>query len=645
MTIGVPERSAQVREPTGDPTVRIVAYLVVGAVFVAATVLAVGIRTEGDISDLLKGPDDYMHLVQTIDWLDGQGWTDTVQRRLNPPHGVAMHWSRLADIPAAAVIRVTEPWFGRTRAVYLAATFVPPFLGALFAASFLWAAVSLLPGRPEHVPVLMVGTPVYALLAFLPGRVDHHGIQLALTTLIVGLLARSLEPGGSRAAGVLGIVGGASLAVGLETLPFVGAAAVILGLDWTLRGGESAKRLAIFGAAASATTLALLPLTVPSSEWMTVVCDRMSLPHASLAAVALAVGTGTMFLARLRPAAAWSTRLAAAGGIGLAGLALVATVFPQCAGSPYASLSAEIRYWFKEVEETASILELFRATPGVAVSFIVTPLCALAFLTWQRVRSDASTEPLWIANLVFVLVGVGLLIWQLRAAPYAGLVSSLALVPFAATVNERADRLERTLARLGVKVCVPMFCVAAIVLPQRISLTDSLPATKPPDPGCEVHAVLGALTDPEGLGAERRIIAAPIDKGPEILLRTRHAVLAGPYHRNAQGLADNRLIFAGTEEQALATVRARGVDAVLFCRKYVRMTTHADRPAFLNDRLGAGRPPWWLIPVAHDADMGLYRVHPAASAPPGLREGAQSAFRDRVMTPIAARLAASRNNA
>ena len=592
------------------------------AAFVVGAALAIGIRTEGDISRLLKGPDDYLHLVQTIDWLDGQGWTDTVQRRLNPPHGVAMHWSRLADLPAAAIIRVTEPWFGRTRAVYLAATFVPPILGALFVVSFLWAALSLLPDRPEHVPLLMVGTPVYALLAFVPGRIDHHGLQLVLTTLVVGLLARSLEPGRTWAAGMLGIVGGASLAVGLETLPFVGGAAAVLALAWALRGDGSAKRLAIFGAAATATVLALIPLTVPKSEWTTIACDRLSVPHAALATVALSVGAGAMYLLRLRPTSTRATRLTVAGGIGVAGLALVAAAFPRCAGGPYADLSAEVHYWFDGVKEARSILELFSSAPWIAVSFAVMPFVALAFLIWDRMRSDGPVDPLWMASLAHVLVGAGLLTWQLRAAPYAALVSSLALVRIAAMVNERADRFERTPARMGVRLCVPLFCVAATVLPLRYSPTVSDHVSGASDSRCEVRTVLAALIDPAGLGAEARVIAAPIDKGPEILLLTRHSVLAGPYHRNAQGLADNRRIFAGTEKQSLAMVRARGVDAVLFCRMYARTTTYPDRPAFLDDRLGSGRPPWWLLPVAHDADMGLYRVHPAVRSPTGNGEGA-----------------------
>ena len=153
--------------------------------------LSLGVGREGDVSALLRGPDDFMRLVQVADWLDGQGWSDTVQRRLNPPAGVAMHWSRLADVPLAAVIGLSEPWLGRDGAVYLSALLVPPLLGGLFAALFLGAAFAVIPGQRAHVPILMIGTLLYPLREFVPGRVDHHGLQLVLTTLSVCLLIRA----------------------------------------------------------------------------------------------------------------------------------------------------------------------------------------------------------------------------------------------------------------------------------------------------------------------------------------------------------------------------------------------------------------------------------------------------------------------
>ena len=594
----------------------------VSSVLVFAVLLSVGLGREASVPALETGPDDFMRLVQVMDWLDGQGWSDVVQRRLNPPAGVAMHWSRLADLPLAAVIRLTEPWFGRGEAVYLAALLVPPLLGGLFAGLFLWTAVALLPDRSAALLIPMVATLFHPLLQFRPGRVDHHGLQLVLTALAIGLLLRALESGRSRAAVGLGVAGGTSLAIGLETLPFLGAATISLSLVWTVRGGRAAMSLTIFGLALTGTALALLLLTLPDPDWTA--CDRLSPAHVALTAIVPAAGLGSLGLARLRPGLAWPVRLVIVGGIGIAGLVLAATAFPQCAARPFAHLPAEVRYWFERVNEAYSLLEFFHRKAGGAVSIVILPLVALVSLVWQRVRSADRAAPGWIVLVVLMLSSLTLMAWQIRGAAYAGLVASLALMPFAAAMNERADRLEisnvrRLFVRVGLRGWVPVLCLLAVILPQPLLQPASSRPANEQTSECDVSApavrsVFVALNDPAGLGSEARTIAAPIDLGARILFLTRHRVLAAPYHRNTQGLSDNRRIFAGTEEDALATVRARNVEAILFCRKFVPITTYADHPAFLNERLGAGRPPWWLVPITHSEDMGLYRVHPAARA-------------------------------
>ena len=56
--------------------------------------------------------DDAMRLVEVRDFLAGQGWFDLTQYRLSPPDGVPMHWSRLIDLPLAALIGALTPPLG-----------------------------------------------------------------------------------------------------------------------------------------------------------------------------------------------------------------------------------------------------------------------------------------------------------------------------------------------------------------------------------------------------------------------------------------------------------------------------------------------------------------------------------------------------
>ena len=57
-------------------------------------------------------PDDALRLVQVRDLLAGQSWFDLHQYRVAAPEGVAMHWSRLVDVPIAAVILLLKPLLG-----------------------------------------------------------------------------------------------------------------------------------------------------------------------------------------------------------------------------------------------------------------------------------------------------------------------------------------------------------------------------------------------------------------------------------------------------------------------------------------------------------------------------------------------------
>src|SRR6185436_10904859 len=74
--------------------------VLVGIVWLA-TVAAYLATSLGRGSDL--STDDAMRLVEVRDFLAGQGWFDLTQYRLAPP-GLPMHWSRLIDLPLAALI-------------------------------------------------------------------------------------------------------------------------------------------------------------------------------------------------------------------------------------------------------------------------------------------------------------------------------------------------------------------------------------------------------------------------------------------------------------------------------------------------------------------------------------------------------------
>ena len=570
-----------------------------------------GLGDDGGIGGLLRGPDDFTRMAQVVDWMDGQGWYDLVQRRIDPPEGVAMHLSRLADLPLAAAILMAEPWLGRAKALEAAALVVPPLLGGLFVGLFCWAAAPLVGHRRTLPLVLMVPALMVPIGQFHPGRVDHHGLQLLLAALAIGLLLRVLESNRSRTGASLGAAGGASWAIGLETLPLVAAIAVALGLAWALRGVRAsalgAFGMGLFGAAATG-----LMLTLPPMDWAAAQCDRLSIAQLALAALVLTAGCGALLLERQLPQCGPMPRTALLGGLGMAGLASVAGLLPICVIAPYAGLPDELRYWFGSVAEAQSLLSLLAATPGNAIAMATLPLAALAFAGAQAMRPGSRDDRRWMALAALLLATGAAMAWQVRSAPQAGLAAAVALVPLAAEVNRRATDFTTLLGRLAARLSLPIFCLALLTAPQWTARTFATPA-RPPEEPCELQPALAVLNDPGEFGATPRTIAAPIDLGPELLLLTAHSVLAAPVHRNVRGLRDHRRLFGGTEQEARGIVEARDVAAILFCSRYAPFTNHPNRPGYLNERLAAGNPPPWLAPVLLRDGMGLYRVRPPKS--------------------------------
>ena len=219
-----------------------------------AALLSFGLGQEGGAGRLRVGPDDFMRVVRVLDWVDGQGWNDMAQRRLNPPAGVDMYRSRLADLPLAAVVTPAEPRLGGPGAVNLAVPVVPPLLGGAFAALFLWAAAPLIPNRRAALPAAVFTTSALVI----PPGADAAGTGRSSRT---ATRVHRSSPGISDAAPLARTaIGG--LGDGHRGRRVAGCGARIADvsgrghrhpvLDLARRGGPAAMALTCFGVALAA---------------------------------------------------------------------------------------------------------------------------------------------------------------------------------------------------------------------------------------------------------------------------------------------------------------------------------------------------------------------------------------------------------
>ncbi len=60
----------------------------------------------------LPDTDDYLYLVKAMDLLQGQGWFDAIQHRMNPPEGTYIHFSNILGAFYAAPIFLLSPLLG-----------------------------------------------------------------------------------------------------------------------------------------------------------------------------------------------------------------------------------------------------------------------------------------------------------------------------------------------------------------------------------------------------------------------------------------------------------------------------------------------------------------------------------------------------
>lgn len=284
--------------------------------------MAVAIRWTQVEALSLGDTDDNLRLAQVRAWLGGQGWYDLVQHRFDPAHGGGnIHWSRLVDLPIAAIILILKPLLGGADAERIAVAVAPQIPLLLLMFSLALTMKRLVHDRAWPLPIIGLISAYSTIGMFAPLRIDHHGWQLAFLALAISGMA---DPRRARGGAVLGIASGLSLAIGLEMLIYLallGGATVLL---W-VSDRDQRDRLAAYAAALVATTSAGF-LIFGSEANRQAICDALSPVWLGDAAVGGAVMLG---LSRLR-IDSWKVRL---GGAVVAGAALAgfhAVAWPHC---------------------------------------------------------------------------------------------------------------------------------------------------------------------------------------------------------------------------------------------------------------------------------------------------------------------------
>lgn len=564
----------------------------------------------------LGDTDDNMRYLQVRDWLNGQSWWDLTQHRMNPPKGGNIHWSRLVDLPIAALMTLFKPFVGQTRADQLALGVAPllPLLPLMLALGFItrrlsagglgWAFAALLPLSAEM-----------SLSMYMPMRVDHHGWQLALTCIaLAGIVDRNARRGGV----VAGVASALSVAIGMEMMVYLAAGGAIIAFRWVC-DRDAARRMVPYALSLGGTTAACYALFTSNAN-RAPVCDALSPVWTTL----LVLASALLIALALAPLRRWPQRLAAGMVAGAALLLFAHALWPQCLSGAY-QISPELQQkWLVYIREAKPITKQARNVWLPLASMPVAGLAAALVACWV-VRRDR--ERLWgmAAALMMILFSGALLFWQVRAGPAAQL---LAIPPLGWAGGAVLSALalgswrRRAIAILGAAPLALAFWAYPLyphISPLLMNAKEKAKQAAKPEPkaGKKKPSANALCRTQPALAVLNQLPAATIftmvDLGPRILATTHHSVIAGPYHRNGAAILDIHHAMDGPPDAFRAIARAHGATYLLICPGFPEGTIYQQRsPKGFYAQMARGQVPSWAEPVTlrtgETLPYTLYRI-------------------------------------
>jgi hypothetical protein len=527
--------------------------------------------------------DDTVRLIQVRALLGGQDWFDLTMRRIAPPDGVPMHWSRLVDLPIAGAIILARQFVGADMAERFALAAVPLFTMGCAAALLYRATLRLIGTRSAAVVAALLGCTAGALFGQLnPGRIDHHGWQIvAGLAALNGLLARRPGVGGA----IIGAALAVWLTISIEGLPMTAAFLTVLGLRWLhdreQRAGlvSAAAVLAIGSIGLWLATHRLGPAAL--TPW----CDVVTPVHLAMLAWTAAGVAGVALL----PAGRRGRDVVLLGGVALGGVAIYALGAPQCLGGGFEGVDPLVqRYWLANVGEA---MPLWTRPVALMVSGALPAFLALAVLGAMAWRARPDVPPVLWSYLIVLTSATAMGCYMIRGL---GLATAFAMPPLAWALLawlRKTDAEPRGRVRLVgwlalLAALSPWLVQAALLIAIRSEANDEIARCDLSSHARELNALPPAT------------FLAPFDMGPELLPATHHNILASGHHRARAAMHDLLSAMLGTPETARQVIARRGIDYVAVCSDSAEVRNYEKlAPNGFISQLARGEVPGWLVPV------------------------------------------------
>ncbi|MEH3122590.1 MAG: hypothetical protein PGN16_11510 [Sphingomonas phyllosphaerae] len=543
----------------------------------------------------LPDADDSMRLLEVRDWLAGQSWFDVAQHRLNGGD-FPMHWSRLVDLPLAAVIVALRPVLGGALAEQVAVVVVP--LLTLLAALALVASIARrLGGDTLVIPaMLMAGLTIPLTFQLSPLRIDHHGWQTVFALAAARMVIAQPD---ARSGLLTGAALATLLTISLEGLPIAAAICGVAALAWVVQPQRSPMlRTLMLTLVGGATVLQVA--TRGPGFWLPA-CDALAPAWLAVLGVATVGVVIAVAVGRFGVVA----RLAALGVAAAAAAATLLMLAPVCLAGPFATLPPLVyQVWYLGVLEGRPVWE---QEPVWAAATLALPLAGLigAGLGWRSAAGEARQR--WAMFGLLLLAATLIAVAVSRAGATANALAAPAAAVWLARLLARARNLTRPVPRVLATVAV-----LALAAPGTLAATalHAFPRGAAPKTQISHRPSCASTRDMRVLGAlPPGIVFAPIDLTPALLLDTPHRAIAGGYHRSAAAMARVITGFLAPPAQAQAAILATHADYLAVCPGMQEMIAYRDRaPDGMWARLERGERFDWLRPVPVRGPALVWRV-------------------------------------
>lgn len=304
--------------------------------------------------------------------------------------------------------------------------------------------------------------------------------------------------------------------------------------------------------------------------------------------------------------------------LGSISVGMLWTLFPECAGGGYAALGTDMEtYWLAQISETRSLAALAGDDPALILSLAGSAFAGVVAAGVYLRRRWRHAEG-WIA-LGFLLAGWAMLSWQIRGAFFATAFA----IPFGAWAAVRARQVwvaDRSTFKLAGFVLATSVAAAAVWNTAAEQLQARLTPAVTLASYVERKGSAEACLQPEAFAALREIpegiMLNHFTLGTGVLQWTQHAVMAAPYHRDADGVMAMITAMRSEPSVAQGIVTETAADYVLVCSALPETDFYARHPVdgvapedTLAARLESGDMPEWLAPVAlTGTPLRLYRI-------------------------------------